>query len=94
MVSIPDSAVVKVGVDDVVFVEVSEGKFAMVKVHAGTSRRGLTRFRAHPGQKIVVKGGYELKYLIPGDGEKKKAGHFHADGVFHEGKTIDVIVSI
>ncbi len=87
MVSIPDSAVVKVGVDDVVFVEVSEGKFAMVKVHAGTSRRGLTPVSGlTPGQKIVVKGGYELKYLIPGDGEKKKAGHFHADGVFHEGE--------
>ena len=87
MVSIPDSAVVKVGVDDVVFVEIAEGKFAMVKVHAGTSRRGMTPVSGlTPGQKIVVKGGYELKYLIPGDGSQKKAGHFHADGVFHEGE--------
>ncbi len=86
-VSIPDSAVVKVGVDDVVFVEIGEGKFAMVKVHAGTSRRGMTPVSGlSAGQKIVVKGGYELKYLIPGDGQKKKAGHFHADGVFHEGE--------
>ncbi len=87
MVSIPDSAVVKVGVDDVVFVEIAAGKFAMVKVHAGTSRRGMTPVSGlTPGQKIVVKGGYELKYLIPGDGSQKKAGHFHADGVFHEGE--------
>ncbi len=87
MVSIPDSAVVKVGVDDVVFVEIGEGRFAMVKVHAGTSRRGMTPVSGlTPGQKIVVKGGYELKYLIPGDGQQKKAGHFHADGVFHEGE--------
>ena len=87
MVSIPDTAVVKVGVDDVVFVEIAEGKFAMVKVHAGTSRRGMTPVAGlTPGQKIVVKGGYELKYLIPGDGQAKKAGHFHADGVFHEGE--------
>ena len=87
MVSIPDTAVVKVGVDDVVFVEIAEGKFAMVKVHAGTSRRGMTPVSGlTPGQTIVVKGGYELKYLIPGDGQKKKAGHFHADGVFHEGE--------
>ena len=86
MVSVPDSAVIKVGVDDVVFVEIGEGKFAMVKVQAGTSRRGMTPVSGlTPGQKIVVKGGYELKYLIPGDGQKKKAGHFHADGVFHEG---------
>ena len=86
-ISIPDSAVVKVGVDDVVFVEVAEGKFAMVKVHAGTSRRGMTPVSGlTPGQKIVVKGGYELKYIIPGEGQKKKAGHFHADGKFHEGE--------
>ena len=86
-ISIPDSAVVKVGVDDVVFVEIGEGKFAMMKVQAGTSRRGMTPVSGlTPGQKIVVKGGYELKYIIPGDGEKKKAGHFHADGVFHEGE--------
>ena len=86
-ISIPDSAVVKVGVDDVVFVEVAEGKFAMMKVQAGTSRRGMTPVSGlTPGQKIVVKGGYELKYIIPGEGEKKKAGHFHADGKFHEGE--------
>ncbi len=86
-ISIPDSAVVKVGVDDVVFVEIAEGRFAMVKVHAGTSRRGMTPVSGlTPGQKIVVKGGYELKYIIPGEGQKKKAGHFHADGKFHEGE--------
>lgn len=86
-ISIPDSAVVKVGVDDVVFVEVGEGKFAMMKVQAGTSRRGMTPVSGlTPGQKIVVKGGYELKYIIPGEGQKKKAGHFHADGKFHEGE--------
>ena len=38
-----------------------------------------------PGQRIVVKGGAELRYLLPADGQKKKsAGHFHADGKFHE----------
>ena len=34
---------------------------------------------------LRLSGSDELKYIIPGDGEKKKAGHFHADGVFHEG---------
>ena len=86
-VSIPDTAVVKVGVDDVVFVEVAEGQYAMVKVRAGESRRGMTPVAGlTPGQKIVVKGGYELKYILPGEGQKKKAGHFHADGKFHEGE--------
>ena len=87
-VSIPDSAVVRVGVDDVVFIEVKEGTFAMVKVHAGASRRGMTPVTGLvPGQRIVVKGGAELRYLLPADGQKKKsAGHFHADGKFHEGE--------
>ncbi|MBQ1961047.1 MAG: efflux RND transporter periplasmic adaptor subunit, partial [Akkermansia sp.] len=86
-VSIPDTAVVKVGVDDVVFVEIGEGQYGMVKVRAGESRRGMTPVSGlTPGQKIVVKGGYELKYILPGEGEKKKAGHFHADGKFHEGE--------
>lgn len=87
IVSIPDSALVKVGTDDVVFLEVGEGRYAMVKVHAGDSRRGMTPVAGlHPGQKIVVKGGYELKYSLPSQGETKKAGHFHADGKFHEGE--------
>ena len=87
-VSIPDAAVVRVGVDDVVFIEVKEGTFAMVKVHAGVSRRGMTPVEGLvPGQRIVVKGGAELRYLLPADGQKKKsAGHFHADGKFHEGE--------
>lgn len=85
--SIPESAVVKVGVDDVVFVEVDEGNYAMVKVRAGASRMGMVPVSGlRPGQRIVVKGGYELKYILPGEGEKKKAGHFHADGKFHEGE--------
>lgn len=86
-IAIPDSALVKVGVDDVVFVEISEGQYAMLKVHAGTSRRGMTPVKGlMPGQRLVVKGGYELKYILPGEGQKKKAGHFHADGKFHEGE--------
>ena len=87
-VSIPDSAVVRAGLDDVVFVEVKEGTYAMVKVHAGASRRGMTPVEGLvPGQRIVVKGGAELRYLLPADGQKKKsAGHFHADGKFHEGE--------
>ena len=88
LVTIPDSALVKVGIDDVVFLEVAEGTFAMVKVQAGTSRRGMTPVKGLvPGQKLVVKGGYELRYLLPADGcQQKKAGHFHADGKFHEGE--------
>ncbi len=86
-ISIPDSAIVRVGMDDMVFVELEAGRYAATKVHAGESRRGMTPVSGlRPGQRIVVKGGYELKYILPGDGQKKKAGHFHADGKFHEGE--------
>ena len=87
-VNIPDTALVKVGIDDVVFLEIKEGTFAMMKVQAGTSRRGMVPVKGLvPGQKLVVKGGYELRYLLPADGsQQKKAGHFHADGKFHEGE--------
>ncbi|MGN0836142.1 MAG: efflux RND transporter periplasmic adaptor subunit [Akkermansia sp.] len=88
IVSVPDSAVVRVGTDDVVFVEAREGLYYMYKVHAGASRRGMTPVDGlQPGMRIVVKGGYELKYCLPADGTPKKAaGHFHADGKFHEGE--------
>ncbi len=87
-ISIPDSAIVRVGMDDIVFIEIEPGRYAATKVHAGESRRGMTPVSGlHPGQRMVVKGGYELKYILPGgDGQKKKAGHFHADGKFHEGE--------
>ena len=71
-IPVPNSAVVKVGVNDVV-----------------PSRQGKTPVKGlMPGQTIVTKGGYELKYILPtGEaGSKKAAGHFHADGQFHEGE--------
>ncbi|MCH5284284.1 MAG: hypothetical protein J1E42_01680 [Akkermansiaceae bacterium] len=87
IVSIPDSAIVKVGTDDAVFVELEPGRYVMIKVHAGESKRGMTPVSGlHPGQKIVVKGAYELKYILPSEKDAKKAGHFHADGKFHEGE--------
>ncbi len=88
-VSVPDSAIVRVGMDDMVFIELEPGRYAAMKVHAGESRRGMTPVSGlHPGQRMVVKGGYELKYILPTEeGQKKKAaGHFHADGKFHEGE--------
>ena len=87
IVNVPDSAIVKVGADDLVFVEVAEGTYAAVKVHAGESRFGMTPVEGlAPGQRMVVKGGHELRNLLPADGAAKKAGHFHADGHFHEGE--------
>lgn len=87
-VSVPDSAVVRVGMDDIVFTEVGEGAYAAVKVRAGESRRGMTPVRGLPqGRRIVTKGGQELRHLLPSAADgNKKPGHFHADGQFHEGE--------
>ena len=87
-VSVPDSAVVRVGMDDIVFTEVGEGAYAAVKVHAGQSRRGMTPVKGLPqGHRIVIKGGQELRHLLPSAADgNKKPGHFHADGQFHEGE--------
>lgn len=87
-VSVPDSAVVRVGMDDIVFTEVGEGAYAAVKVQAGESRRGMTPVKGLPqGRRIVTKGGQELRHLLPSAADgNKKPGHFHADGQFHEGE--------
>ena len=87
-IPVPNSAVVKVGVNDVVFIKTGEDAFVMKKVQTLPARQGKTPVKGLiPGQTIVTKGGYELKYILPaeGSGSKKAAGHFHADGQFHEG---------
>lgn len=89
-ITVPSSAIVKVGVDDVVFVREDEHTMVMQKVQTLPARRGLTPVKGlTPGQTYVAKGGYELKYLLPSMTGKKAAGHFHADGKFHEGDHSD-----
>lgn len=91
-IPVPNSAIVKVGVNDVVFLRDKDDDdlFLMVKVETLPARRGMTPVKGlKEGQLLVTKGGYELKYVLPeGDGSapKKAAGHFHADGKFHEGE--------
>ncbi len=89
-ISVPNSAIVKVGINDVVFLRDKDDDdlFLMVKVETLPSRRGMTPVKGiKEGQLLVTQGGYELKYVLPeGNGPKKAAGHFHADGKFHEGE--------
>ncbi|MGN0834942.1 MAG: efflux RND transporter periplasmic adaptor subunit [Candidatus Spyradosoma sp.] len=90
-VAVPSGAVIKVGVDDVVFVRDPQdaNAFFARKVKTRPTRRGVTPVKGvRAGETVVVKGGYELKYVLPADGNapKKAAGHFHADGKFHEGE--------
>lgn len=89
-IPVPNSAIVKVGVDDVVFVREDEHIMVMQKVETLPARRGLTPVKGlTPGSTYVSMGGYELKYLLPSMTGKKAAGHFHADGKFHEGDHSD-----
>lgn len=88
---VPNSAVIKVGIDNIVFVCDAENpnKFIAIKVKTLPSRRGMTPVHGVPANAtIVTKGGYELKYVLPSTAgtQKKAAGHFHADGKFHEGE--------
>lgn len=91
-VPVPSSAVVKVGVDDIVFVcaPADPNLFFARKVKTLPARRGMTPVKGiRTGETVVSKGGYELKYVLPVDGnapKRKTAGHFHADGKFHEGE--------
>ena len=91
-VPVPSSAVIKVGVDDIVFVcaTADPNLFFARKVKTLPARRGMTPVKGvRIGETIVSKGGYELKYVLPVEGnapQRKAAGHFHADGKFHEGE--------
>ncbi len=87
-ISIPNTAIIKVGVDDIVFVKRSETEYEAIKVGVlGTRRDMSTVTGIHAGEHIVVTGGYELKFLLGGNTVKQKqTGHFHADGKFHEGE--------
>lgn len=85
-ISIPNSAIIKVGIDDIVFTEIAPGEFEAHKVQAGISLRDMTPVIGIPeNSKIVTKGGYELKFILPSSAPKKVSGHYHADGKFHEG---------
>jgi len=59
----------------------------MREVVTGKSGGGWTEIKNFPDddEEVVIRGQYELKLALPsGEGGGKKAGHFHADGAFHE----------
>ncbi len=87
-ISIPSTSIIKVGVDDIVFLKRSADEYEAVKVSVlGTRRDMSTVAGIRSGDEVVVAGGYELKFLLGGGSVKQKqTGHFHADGTFHEGE--------
>ncbi len=86
---VPAAAVFRDGLSPSVFVrdEHDADRFVVQAVGLGVSAGGWTAVTGLADDAdVVVQGVYELKQALPSlGGEKKVAGHFHADGKFHAG---------
>ena len=87
---VPSSAVFRDGVTPSVFVrdEHDADRFVVKPVVPGRSVAGWTAVAGlDEHDEVVSRGVYELRHALPAvGGEKKAAGHFHADGTFHSGE--------
>lgn len=89
VVAVPAACVVRVGLEPTVFVrdEHAGDRFAAVKVTLGRTNGGWTEIVGLPDDddlEIVKEGAYELKIALSAQKGAPAAGHFHADGTFHE----------
>ena len=89
VVAVPAACVVRVGLESAVFVrdEHAGDRFAAVKVTLGRTNGGWTEVAGLPDDddlEIVKEGAYELKIALSAQKGAPAAGHFHADGTFHE----------
>lgn len=88
---VPSEAIVQMGIEPVVFVRDAHttDHFIAIEVETGVRGGGWTEIcNFSQGHDVVVRGQYELKLALAaqtGEG-RKAAGHFHADGAFHEGE--------
>jgi hypothetical protein len=89
-IAVPSRCIVSVGLQPTVFIrdEHDAGRFIAVPVTPGVSGGGWTAVEGLPSGhcEVVCEGAYELKLALPSAGGSKSAGHFHADGTFHEGE--------
>lgn len=91
VIAVPEACVVKIGAEPAVFVRDSHkaGRFFAVKVELGLSSGGWCEVKGLPADgrlEVVKEGAYELKLALAAKSSgAKTAGHFHADGTFHEG---------
>ena len=63
-------------------------RFVAVKVALGLASGGWTEVTGLPEDEnleVVREGAYELKIALSTQSGAAPAGHFHADGTFHEG---------
>ena len=88
-VAVPSRCIVSVGLQPTVFVKDAHNaeRFIAVAVTPGITGDGWTAVEGLPHHcEVVSEGVYELKLALPSAGNAKSAGHFHADGTFHEGE--------
>ena len=89
-IAVPSRCIVSVGLQPTVFVRDPHNaeRFIATPVVPGVSGGGWTAVEGLPSGhcEIVSEGAYELKLALPSAGDSKSAGHFHADGTFHEGE--------
>ena len=87
--AVPDSAIVEINLVKHVFVRDNHNKnrFIALSVTTGEKSGGWTNVTGLPEGhiEVVSKGAYQLKLASSSSG-KSAAGHFHADGTFHEGE--------
>ncbi|MGN0852627.1 MAG: efflux RND transporter periplasmic adaptor subunit [Kiritimatiellia bacterium] len=88
---VPNEALVMMGVTPTIFVRAkgADDAFVALAVEPGARGRTWTELRnfAPDDLDVVVRGQYELKLALANrTGGGRKAGHFHADGVVHEGE--------
>ena len=88
--AVPTAAVVRIGLEPTVFVrdEHQRDRFVAVKVALGLASGGWTEVTGLPEDEnleVVREGAYELKIALSTQSGAAPAGHFHADGTFHEG---------
>lgn len=87
--AVPSRCLVKIGLEPTLFVrdEKDPDRYLAIKVEAGLTHGGWTEVKGLPDDddlEIVKEGAYELKIALASQAGKAKAGHFHADGTFHE----------
>jgi biotin carboxyl carrier protein len=89
LLAVPSSAIITVNLQPSVFMRDPHDatRFICVPVTPGLSAAGWTAVEGLPSPttEVVTDGAYELKLALPGNAQKP-AGHFHADGVYHEGE--------
>ena len=88
VLAVPTAAIVQIGLQPTVFVrdEHDADRFLAVSVETGLAGGGWTEVKGLDADaEVVTDGAYEFKLAL-GAGSSAPAGHFHADGTFHEGE--------